>query len=340
MMMMQAANVKRNDSPKSEKQDRRSSTPNKREKRAEMSTTPTSQKSSAQKLLIPKTENASVPPLIPDAKKRPFSSVDESNDFNRDSKARKLEPVIKSEPPSSLVGGTMKQPIETNPDIVKSLLKECYTTSKFDSFGMDSPLDVINPDPSQTQTIIANSFQPVQIKSEDMNVKQEPRDNGFGDEHAKRNKSKKKKDKHKHKKDHKKKSHKSDREDRGDRSLKLILPKEKSDSKSSPESVHTGQLKIKIPIKDVNKSDLVSGPPLPPAPIKLKISKDKIGGGFNNSTQNLSDGSSSSSSHKKKDKDRSKSKSSKHGNNNNKPDFKDAGYQQHQQHQVPLNNVS
>lgn len=332
MMMMQAANAKRTDSPKSDKQDRRSNTPSKREKRAEMSTTPTSQKKQA----IPKLENAVVPPLIPDVKKRPFSAVDELGDFNRESKSRKLEPV-KSEP-SSIVSGAMKQPIETNPDIVKSLLKECYTTSKFDSFGMDSPLDVINPDPAQTQPIMASSFQQA-VKAEDsILVKQEPRDNGYGDEHHKRSKSKKKKDKHKHKKEHKRKSHKSDREERSDRSLKLILPKDKSDAKSSPESIHTGHLKIKIPIKDVNKTDLVQGPPLPPAPIKLKISKDKIGG-FNNSSQSLNDdGSSSSTSHKKKDKDRSKSKSSKHGNNN-KSEFKDAGYQQQQQ-PIMINKVS
>jgi len=340
-MLMMAANAKRNDSPKSDKQDRRSSTPSKREKRAELSTTPTSQKSSQidRKQPMIKQENSGVPPLIPDAgslmKKRPFSSVEETGEFNRESKSRRLEPV-KTEP-SAVTGVMMKQPIETNPDIVKSLLQECYTTSKFDSFGMDSPLDVINPDPA-----IATSSYQTQPKNElldSMLLKQEPRDNGFEEDHHKRNKSKKKKEKHRKKE--KKKSHKSDREDREERkdtSIKIILSKDKSDSKSSPESLIGGGLKIKIPIKDVNKTDLTGAPPMMhPAPLKLKISKEKIGG-FNNATQNMSDGgSSSSSSHKKKDKDRSKSKSSKHGNNNNNSDYKDAGYQ-HQQ--LSLNKMS
>lgn len=321
-LMMMNANVKRNDSPKSEKQDRRSSTPNKKEKRADQSVTPTSKSSSQvdRKLLIPKLENSSVPPLISDSgsqiKKRPFSAVDDGlgGDFNRDIKLRKVD-SIKLEPP--VQSGAMKQPNETNPDIVKTLLQECYTTSKFDSFGMDSP-DVINPDPASSSKLELH---------DSMLPKLEPRDNGFDEDNHKRNKSKKKKEKHKHKK---RKSHKSDREEREERNetpLKIILSK---DSKSSPESMQqAGGLKIKIPIKDVNKTDLTSGPPpLHPGTLKLKISK----GNFNNATQALSDGgSSSSSSHKKKDKDRSKSKSSKHGNNNNNSEFKDAGGFQHQQ---------
>lgn len=331
--LIMTANVKRNDSPKGEKQDRRSSTPNKREKRADQSVTPTSKNSSQidRKLVIPKLEKSSVPPLISDAgsqiKKRPYSTLDEGiggGDFNRDSKARKLD-SIKIEPP--VLAGAMKQPIETNPDIVKSLLQECYTTSKFDSFGMDSPLDIINTDPASTSKV---------DMQEPMLPKLESRDNGFDESINKRNKSKKKKEKHKHKK---RKSHKSDREERDERNetpLKIILSK---DSKSSPESMQqVGGLKIKIPIKDVNKTDLTGGPPpLHPAPLKLKIFKEKTGN-FNNSSQALSDGgSSSSSSHKKKDKDRSKSKSSKHGNNNNNSEFKDVGYQ-HQQ--LSVNKVS
>lgn len=339
MMMMNAANVKRNDSPKSDKQDRRSSTPVsiKREKRSDLSTTPTSQKSSHSDRKIPKLENSIGIESGP-SKKRPYSSIDDAlaGEYHRENKMpRKLEPV-KSEP--ALGGPMMKQPIETNPEIVKSLLQECCTTSKFDSFGMDSPLDVINPDP----TVTASSFQPkaelnASLTSVDIH------DNGFSDDHHKKSKSKKKKEKHKKKK----KNHKSDREDRDDRkdsSLKIVFSKDKSDSKSSPESVQTpGGLKIKIPMKDVNKTDLAGAPPpMNPAPLKLKISKEKMGNFTQNptqsSTQNVSDGgSTSSSSHKKKDKDRSKSKSSKHGNNNNVPDFKDAGFQ-HQQ--LSVNKVS
>lgn len=335
-MMMMAANVKRNDSPKSDKQDRRSSTPSKRDKKTDLSTTPTIQKTSQidRKPVIPKLENSGVPPLISDnssqMKKRTYSAMEDVGDFSRESKTRKLEAMR-----PELSGPLMKQPIETNPDIVKSLLQECCTTNKFDSYGMDSPLDVINPDPTM------GSSSKLEM-NDSLIVKLEPRDNGFEEEHHKKNKSKKGK-KEKHRKKEKKKSHKSDREDRDERkdtSIKIILSKDKSDLKSSPESMISGGLKIKIPIKDVNKTELTGAPPpMHPAPLKLKISKEKIGG-FNNSTQNISDGgSSSSSSHKKKDKDkdRSKSKSSKHGNNNNIAEFKDAGYQ-HQQ--LSINKVS
>lgn len=252
-----------------------------------------------------------------------------ATDVNRDIKVCKLDP-IKSEP-SMLTTPMMKQPIETNPDIVKSLLQECYTSNnKFDAFSMDtgSPLDVINP--IDSTPLAATSYPSTVDMSDALQPKQEPRDNGYSDEHHKRNKSKKKKEKHRHKeKLKKKKSHKSDREDRDERketSLKIILSKDKSDSKSSPESL----LKIKIPIKDVNRSDLTNAaPPLHPAPLKLKISKEKIG--VFNHAEHLPDGASTSSStHKKKEKDRSKSKTSKHGsNNNNNSDFKDIGYQQH-----------
>lgn len=348
LLMMQSANAKRKNSPSSDKSERRSSTPVKKEKRSENTPNP-SQNAPQQKLLVPKLEGGtSASQLMSDqSKKRPFSTIDDG-DLSRDSKSRKIEPTIKIEP-TSLVSGAMKQPIETNPDIVKSLLKECYTgNSKFDSYGMDSPLDVINPEPTQSvPSMLATSSFPPQVKLEPelSAVKDEPQDNGYGDDHSRSKKSKKerKKDKHKHKKN--KKSHKSEKSDREDRKdpLKIILS-HKSDS--PPEGMPTGSLKIKIPMNnfDVSKPDLPpAGSSLPQAPLKLKISKEKIGG-FNNSSQNLSDGgSSSSSSHKKKDKDRSKPKSSKHGNNNNNSDYKDAGYQ-HQQHlppqQQPMNKVS
>lgn len=299
--LMMMTGVKR-ESPKTEKSDRRSSTPIKKEKRSETQTTPLS----AQKTLSLQQKPNSVPPLIPDAqRKRPFSSLDEpSNDFNRDSKSRKVETIktetIKIEPNlTSNAQLTAKQPIETNPDIVKSLLKECYTTSRFDSFSMDSP-DVINSEmlaPPNGSLLVPKV------------------ENGFDEDHHKRNKSKKKKDKHK-----KKKSHKSDREDRKESSsstsLKMILGKDKSDSKSSPESVYKGGLKITIPIKDVNTTDLPGGGQSSGsgAGLKMKISKDKI-----------ASFSGSGSSSKKKDKDRSKSKH-KHvsSNTNNNSEFKDA----------------
>lgn len=293
-MIMMSAGVNR-DSPKSEKSERRSSTPSKREKRAEMPSTPQSaQKQSSSMQQKPN----SVPPLIPDVqRKRPFSSVeDAASDFNRENKARKVD-AVKSEPNLATNTSAMaKQPIETNPEVVKSLLQECYTTSKFDSFGMDSPLDIINPEP---QTIVPTSESMMTVPKIE---------NGFDEEHhKKRAKSKKKKDKH----SKKKKSHKSDREDR-EKPLKII-----------PETLQPGALKIKIPIKDVNKTELPSiGQP---TGLKLKISKDKIA--------SFSDSSSSS---KKKEKDRSKkhkhsSSSSGSSNNNN-----DSGYQ----HQLSVNKVS
>lgn len=313
-LMMMSTNAKRNDSPKSEKQDRRSSTPNKREKRMEQSGQKLSQVE--RKLLIPKSEKIAAS----DTKKRPFSAIDDEIDLNRENKSRKTE---KTEPAPS-VTTMMKQPIETNPDLVKSLLQECYTSNnKFDSFGLDSPLDVVNTELSATLLTIRNDQ--LQVKAELgtlMNTEQE-HDNGFEEELHKRNKSKKKKEKHRHKEKHmkKKKNHKSDRDERKDTSLKIILSKEKSDSKSSPE-MPSGGLKIKIPIKDVNKTDLTSG--MVPAPLKLKISKEKIGGFSNSGQMELND---SSSSQKKK------SKVPKHGSNNN--NLKDTGFQQ----QLSLNKV-
>jgi hypothetical protein len=285
-MIMMGAGVNR-DSPKSEKSERRSSTPNKREKRADMPSTPLS--GQKQSMTIHQKPNT-VPPLIPDVqRKRPFSSVEDAvSDFNRENKTRKMD-LVKSEPNVTTNPVMAKQPIETNPEVVKSLLQECYTTNKFDSFGMDSPLDVITPEP---QTILPASEPLIVPKTE----------NGFddSDHHKKRTKSKKKKDKH----SKKKKSHKSEREDR-EKPLKII-----------PETVQPGTLKIKIPIKDVNKTEL------PPSigqstGLKLKITKEKI--------SNFSDSGSSS---KKKDKDKDRSKKHKHsssssGSSNNNNEFKE-----------------
>jgi hypothetical protein len=346
-LLMMTSHVKRHDSPKSDKQDRRSATPNKREKKVDIPvgmSQPSSQVD--RKQVVPKLEATTVPQMALDPnsqmKKRPFSAIEEqmSGEFNRDSKTRKIE--IKTEPNPA----TMKQPIETNPDIVKSLLQECFTVNKYDSFGMDSPLDVMNTSETSTSLTLLASEQVKTELNDASTVKMEPRENGFEEEHHKRNKSKKKKEKHKHKK---KKSHKSDREDRDehegrrDSSLKMVLP---VDSKSSPESHATMgkglKIKIPFPIKDVSKSDLANAQlQLPPAPLKLKISKEKISG-FSNPGIVSDGGSSSSSTHKKKekdkDKDRSKSKSSKHGNNNNVPEYKDPGFQHHPQ--IPMNKVS
>lgn len=330
---MLMASIKQTNSPKLiEKPDRRSSTPNKREKRPD-AITASSQKSSHLERKSATAMDHLTTPFIPDLstqmKKRPFASVEDGGEFSQNSKARKIDP-IKTDT-THLTGSMMKQPIETNPDIVKSLLQECYTTSKFDSFGMESPLDVINPEPSHPLSQLAATKMDA---SESLLNK--TADNGFDDDHHKRNKSKKKKEKHRHK--NKKKSHKSDREDR-DEQRKDNPPKINfSDSKSSPDSGHApGGLKIKIPIKGMG--DFTGGSSQQaPVSLKLKISKDKIDQAFKNPDQMNIDVDAPSSSYRKKEKDRVKSKSSKHGNNHSNSD---AGYQQQQQQQMStMNKVS
>lgn len=329
---MLMASIKQTNSPKiSEKQDRRSSTPNKREKRPD-AITPSSQKSSHLERKSATTLDH-LTPFIPDLstqmKKRPFASVEDAGEFSQNSKARKIDPT-KTET-THLTGSMMKQPIETNPDIVKSLLQECYTTSKFDSFGMGSPLDVITPEPSHPLTQLTATKMDT---SESLPNK--TADNGFDDDHHKRNKSKKKKEKHRHK--NKKKSHKSDREDRDEQRKDNPLKINFSDSKSSPDSGHApGGLRIKIPMKG-NLSDITGGSSQQaPVSLKLRISKDKIAPAFTSDQMNI-DVDASSSSYRKKEKDRVKSKSSKHGNNHNNSD---AGYQQQQQQQMStMNKVS
>jgi hypothetical protein len=106
------------------------------------------------------------------SKKRPYSSMKESLEMSgnaRSEKIRKTESSKMAEPGvqqqqqqqqssrmpqhfgSSIESApALKQPIETNPDHVKSLLKECFSSSnKFGPFDNDSPLDVINPEPPE-----------------------------------------------------------------------------------------------------------------------------------------------------------------------------------------------
>lgn len=329
MMMLSTTNIKR-ESPKSEKSDRKSSTPSKKDKRSLDGKT-SSQDKNKHLSGLPSS-------LLDTTKKRPYNTADNDNHENRDSKVRKID----MKPMLDIPLGK-SQSIETNPDFVKSLLAETFTThNKFDSNG-DSP-DVstpenhgnIPPSPLISATLPNQLLQQKQsLIDHQISIKNELLlDNGNLDDsssgHKKHSKSKKKKDKHKKKK----KSHKSDREDseREAAPLKLILAKDKSDSKSSPESQQTtGSLKIKIPI---NKTDLVVNA----APLKLKISKDKI---FNNSfgdggVGGVGTSSSSSSSHKKKDKDKDKHRKSKHNNNNSD------GYPMslHQQQQYQIGKVS
>lgn len=99
-------------------------------------------------------------------KKRPFSSVKDTMESSggsaRGEKVRKTDGIKldsqsrmpqvygSSELPTIPTSLQAKQPIETNPDVVKLMLKECFSTSsKFDAFDHDSPLDVINPEPPE-----------------------------------------------------------------------------------------------------------------------------------------------------------------------------------------------
>lgn len=330
-------------------------------------------------------------------KKRSYSSIKDTTDpsQNRENKMRKVDQV-KSEPnvpsslpvtpshtlkmtqqqqslsnPPSIYGATdqtsalsTKQPIETNPDIVKSLLQECFSSNKYDAFDAD----VIYPEPPEelfaTSNVVSNNssnnnnnnsnvnknsnngngnqqqsqVQPAVAKIEPMDVSLDVKDDkmdssaGEGSRKDHKKKSKKKKEKHKHKKKHKS----SDRDEKSDSSsLKIIISKDsKSDSKSSPESY--GGIKIKIPI---NKDTAAAVPTVKndgtPAPIKLKISKGSftnINSNANTSTSSTTTTATTSSSHhhhkSKKDKDRekSKSKSSKHHGSS---DYKEGSSYQH-----------
>lgn len=365
--MMMTSNIKRESGAVNSPKEERKSTPSKREKLAAMSglSAPLPHVSQSQKPQMPmadkKFKNEINPPSTVDMaaltqdpimpnKKRPYTTVkDEALGSARGEKVRKVEGIKTESRMPQLFGSALdtppipvpsKQPIETNPDIVKSLLKECFSSSnKFDQYDNDSPLDVINPEPPEE--LLAVPSKDTHTKKEmDISVasnatanahaeSDDKMDSSAGEGHGgkhKHKKSKKKKEKHKHKKKHKH----SDRE--SSPPMRMILSKN-----SSPESQSAyggGGLKIKIPIKDVATAINPQQTPQP-APIKLKISKEKFGSFTNLNNNNTSTPSStpsmssSSSSHKKKDKDRekSKSKSSKHGS-----DFKESSSYHHQQH--------
>lgn len=254
--------------------------------------------------------------------------------------------------PSTIYDNPMKATsfngIETNPDLVSSLLKESLCTdTKFQSSLSTVPHDMLSmvkqepskyesyePSPTLPQQIFETSTLPAQIKLEG------------GSEHGQRIKAekKKKKDKHKHKDKDKdktkdreeRKKHKKDKERQKDRerstdlpasdghnSLKITIPRDKLISSQEPAP---GGFKITIP------RDRIKPEPLPPpASLKIKISKDLIENyASGQQQQNPAESNSNSHSHssKKKDKDRDrdreKSKNSKHsdftkqnGNNSN-----------------------
>lgn len=235
--------------------------------------------------------------------------------------------------------------IETNPDLVSSLLKESLSTDmKFQSSLSTVPqdmqqitikqepskYDLYEPSPTLPQQLFETSTLPTQIKLE-----------GGGSEHGQRIKSekKKKKDKHKHKDKDKdktkdreeRKKHKKDKDRQKDRErsadlpasdginpLKITIPRDKliSSQETTP-----GGFKITIP-RDRIKPE----PMTPPTSLKIKISKDLIEN-YASGQQHIpeeSDSNSHMSKKKDKDRDREKSKNSKHpdftkqnGNNSN-----------------------
>lgn len=361
LMMMSSANVKRErDSPKSDKTDRRSTTPNKKEKQRAMENQLGMKSQSQQSTLgnmQDKNKHLSGANLLSDSKKRSYPDMDE---ISRDNKLRKVDQ--KQMDFSMMLNKA--QPIETNPDAVKSLLQECFKqeANKFDVNG-DSPLDVLTPtdptagsltnlshipttgashialQPSPLISVHPNQFQT--ISYDHLQPKAEPLiDNGTSDEysssHKKHSKSKKnKKDKHK-----KKKKHKSDREDRDDDerrdrdagALKLMFAKDKSETNQPNQP----SLKIKIPINptEFRTNQQMQMQPAAPAPIKLKISvggRDVVAAG-----ESMSSSSSSHKKHKDKDKDRDRhSKKSKHNNNNS-----DGYHMPHQQPHYSIGKVS
>ncbi|XP_037037969.1 cyclin-T isoform X3 [Bradysia coprophila] len=226
--------------------------------------------------------------------------------------------------------------IETNPDLVSSLLKESLCTdTKFHSSLSTVPhealpqslikqepskYDSYEPSATLPQQLFETPMLPTQIKLE------------VGSEHGQRTKSekKKKKDKHKHKDKDKdktkdreeRKKHKKDKDRQKDRErsadlpasdghnpLKITIPRDKL---ISTQETAPGGFKITIP-RDRIKPEPVAPPP---ASLKIKISKDLIGdyasGQQHNPAENNSNSHSHSSKKKDKDRDREKSKNSKH----------------------------
>lgn len=247
--------------------------------------------------------------------------------------------------PSTIYDNPMKSTsfngIETNPDLVSSLLKESLCTdTKFQSSLSTVSHDLlqhgmVKQEASKYESYEPSATLPQQIFNEPSTLPAQIKVEA-GMEHGQRIKTekKKKKDKHKHKdKDKEKtkdreerKKHKKDKDRQKDRErstdlpagdghnpLKITIPRDKliSTQDSAP-----GGFKITIP------RDRIKPEPIPPpASLKIKISKDLIenyattGGQQHNPTTESNSNSHSHLSKKKdkdRDRDREKSKSSKH----------------------------
>ncbi|XP_037908195.1 cyclin-T isoform X2 [Hermetia illucens] len=233
---------------------------------------------------------------------------------------------------SSTVNG-----IETDPDLVRNLLKESLCTDNKFLIKPEPILNYVDIKPieplSDMETLPAQLLQNESPIKE--TIKEEPSvlvpslstsGNTSGDAYSKsKAEKKKKKDKHKHKEKDKskdkeeRKKHKKDKNkerssgnEQEQNHVKLTIPKEKLNltSLGPPPSLPTSELKIKIP-KDRIRAELTQyqvddnvhtaqpalAPPPQPSSLKIKISKDKIESYSHHSQHHSSSSYSSSGSH-------------------------------------------
>lgn len=229
--------------------------------------------------------------------------------------------------PSTIYDNPMKSTsfngIETNPDLVSSLLKESLCTdTKFHSSLSTVPQSAIKQEPSKYDAYEPMVTLPQQIFETPMlptQIKLEP-----GSEQRIKTEKKKKKDKHKHKDKDKDKSkdreerkkHKKDKDRQKDRErelpagdghnpLKITIPRDKLIG--TQETTSPVGFKITIPRDRIKPEPQ----PTPPASLKIKISKDLIENYNSGQQHNPADSNTNSHSHssKKKDKDRDREKS-------------------------------
>ncbi|XP_037928145.1 cyclin-T isoform X2 [Teleopsis dalmanni] len=220
-------------------------------------------------------------------------TIKQEDELLRDSKIRKIETDNKS---SAELGKLhVINGIETNPDLVRNLLKESLcTTSTFiktepiPAPSLRPPAELLEPTPITTimkdvKEVTAITEQ--SALSEQLGGKAEKKKKKDKHKHKEKDKSKDKEERKKHKKD--KDKHKDrDKELEGSEPVKLKIPKEKLEGVNlSGEPL--GGFKIKIPKDrisgDINNTNMghsnssleVGAMPITPG-LKIKISKDKI----------------------------------------------------------------
>ncbi|XP_055840856.1 cyclin-T isoform X4 [Episyrphus balteatus] len=219
--------------------------------------------------------------------KRPSSSMDikqEEDLMLRDSKIRKIELNPVSPPPSSLKtssssafpGGTVNG-IETNPDLVSSLLKEslCSTSGGFIKTDTlikseyQDPMQLFDPTMTTLPEQILQSNPPAAIKEEQVISEVIKMEDQSGD--PTKLEKKKKKDKHKHKEKDKSK----DKEER--KKHKKDKDRHKDRERGNDASESSEPVKIKINLSNASNESSVTGVP-PQLGFKIKIPKDRITG--------------------------------------------------------------